>query len=116
MTDRIARRIASATVHEMGGTVKGLLSPTRGRPADAWRRAVAMYVYCTACADGNLSATGRVFDRDRTVVRHAMSRVRSRLYGTGETDMVLGEVIDSIVMCAILRATPPGAVNGRSSR
>lgn len=96
MTDRIAQRIARATVKELGGTVKDLMAPTRRRPPDGWRRAVAMYVYLTTAGGENLSATGRAFDRNRRTVGHAVGRVNERLSDQSLTGALLAEAIANI--------------------
>ena len=61
---------------EFGSRLSAILSPTRGLAPDARARAIAMAVYqCVSPRTPNLSELGRVFERDRTTVRHALDRV-----------------------------------------
>lgn len=96
VSGRRAKRVAEATVAELGGELDDLLSTTRKHPEDAFRRAVAMYVYHELWGKDNLSETGRAFGRDRSTVRHALDRVLARIAGTGEADAVLRSSIRTI--------------------
>lgn len=95
-----AQQIAKAVCRALGGRVDDLLSPTRESPDDAFRRHVAMYVYDKLYAKGNLTETGRAFDRDRTTVDHGLKRVRERIDGFSEGDSILrsalGEILEAV--------------------
>lgn len=68
--------VATEVAGEFGSKLSAILSTTRGRPEDARSRAIAMHVY-QRVAPGRLCYTGvgSVFGRDRTTVRHALTRV-----------------------------------------
>lgn len=68
--------VATEVAVEFGSRLSAILSSTRGSPPDARARAISMYVYRQAATVAPcLTELGRVFDRDRTTVRHALQRV-----------------------------------------
>lgn len=69
--------VATEVAGEFGSKLSAILGPTRGVPADSRSRAIAMYVYRQAAPrpEPCFSELGRVFNRDRTTVRHALQRV-----------------------------------------
>lgn len=76
MTNPLLTTVATEVAGEFGSRLSAILSPTRGRPEDARARAIAMHVY-NRVAPGGLTFTdvGKAFSRDRTTVRHALTRV-----------------------------------------
>lgn len=70
--------VATQVAGEFGSRLSSILGSTRGRPEDARARAISMYVYMMAHpgdARPCYTEIGRQFGRDRTTVRHALSRV-----------------------------------------
>lgn len=69
--------VATEVAEEFDSRLSAILGSTRGSPADARARAISMYVYRQEDPQGPpcLTQLGRVFDRDRTTVRHALWRV-----------------------------------------
>ncbi len=69
--------VATEVAAEFDSRLSAILAATRGSPGDARARAISMYVYRQADPKGPpcLTELGRVFDRDRTTVRHALDRV-----------------------------------------
>lgn len=67
--------VATRVAVEFGSKLSAILSSTRGRPEDARARAIAMHVYHQVGGRPCLTELGRVFGRDRTTVRHALTRV-----------------------------------------
>jgi chromosomal replication initiation ATPase DnaA len=74
--------VVTEVAEEFGSRLSFILSSTRGRPQDARARAIAMHVY-RLLAPGKPCYTevGRVFQRDRTTVQHALSRVTGWVQG-----------------------------------
>lgn len=71
----LAREFILATVATVFAVEAGpLMQRTRGRARTAEARQVAMYLAHVAC-ELSLTATGRMFDRDRTTVAYACRRV-----------------------------------------
>lgn len=67
-------------------TPADVLMPTRGTPHDSWVRALCVWVYCQKTSfvphtrnHLNLTSLGRVFNRERSTVRHALARVEGAL-------------------------------------
>ena len=78
MPDPCLQQIAEAVCAEMGGRPSDLLGSTRGSPADALRRWVAIHFYSRARPLANYTRLGEVFGRDRTSARYALEQVKSR--------------------------------------
>ena len=71
-------RVVIEVTEEFGSTPCNVLKSTRGSAEDAWVRAIAVRVYRDLAPDDQktLTALGELFGRDRTTVRHALSRVQ----------------------------------------
>ena len=66
--------VIEAVTAELGVSRAQLLSPTRSSQRVATARQVAMCVAYRADKSSNYSSVGRLFDRDRTTVRHAVHK------------------------------------------
>lgn len=80
MSNPLLTTVATEVAGEFGSRLSAILAPTRGQPADALARAVAMHVYQRVAPAGrrsglNFTEVGRDFGRDRTTVRAALTRV-----------------------------------------
>lgn len=60
-----------------GGDIDDVLSSARGNGNVAFQRAIAMYI--SYKETGDYTATGRLFDRERTTVRHAVERIEKEI-------------------------------------
>jgi chromosomal replication initiation ATPase DnaA len=78
ISDQHLRRIIEQAVAPSFTIIgKDLWTSTRGSPATAFARQVAMYLAHVGCGL-SLTEVGRLFDRDRTTVAHACSIVEDR--------------------------------------
>lgn len=67
--------VATEVAGEFGSKLSAILSPSRGHAVDASSRAIAMAAYrAVSPRKLNFTELGKVFDRDRTTVRHALTR------------------------------------------
>jgi hypothetical protein len=67
--------VATEVAGEFGSKLSAILSPSRGHAEDARSRAIAMAAYrAVSPRKLNFTELGKVFDRDRTTVRHALAR------------------------------------------
>ena len=69
--------IEQAVIQVFGIAYKDLRRTTRGRAKVALARQVAMYLAHVGCGL-SLTATGRLFERDRTTVAHACGVIEDR--------------------------------------
>ena len=69
--------IEQAVIQVFGIAYKDLRRMTRGRAKVALARQVAMYLAHVGCGL-SLTATGRLFERDRTTVAHACGVIEDR--------------------------------------
>jgi chromosomal replication initiation ATPase DnaA len=76
--------IATEVAGEFGSRLSAILASQRGSAEDARSRAIAIAVYKEVSpVPLTLTDLGRVFERDRTTVRHALERVEGFRAETG---------------------------------
>lgn len=81
--------VVTEVTTEFGSRLSIVLGSTRGSAEDARVRAIAMHVYRDLAPEKRptLTGLGLAFGRDRTTVRHAITRVQSWI--CNEQDFVI---------------------------
>lgn len=100
-----ARLAAGVAAYALGVRPEAILMPTRGSPATAHARHVAMYL-CHVAMGMSLSRIARVFERDRSTVAHGCHLIEDRR-DEGDFDawierleQGLAELADTALACA----------------
>lgn len=99
--------VATEVAGEFGSRLSAILATTRGRAEDARSRAIAIYVYRYSEAIPYApcyTELGKVFERDRTTIRHALARVE----GWKKTEKGFKSRLESVQQRVAARGYPGG--------